>query len=130
MLDRALQALSRATRRGAIVVFLSDLVDLPAGAAERVAAVAATGRVLSVVQTLDPAEAEFPYAGTVRLRALEGDAVVETDAETTRERYLEALAVLTRGWQDVVLKRGGRFARATTDEDLVAVVRGVVESVR
>lgn len=130
MLDRALQALSRATRRGAIVVFLSDLVDLPADAAERIAAIGATGRVLSVVQTLDPAEAEFPFAGTVRLRALEGGAVVETDAETTRERYLEALAALTRGWQDAVLRRGGRFARATTDADVVAVVRGVVESVR
>jgi uncharacterized protein (DUF58 family) len=130
MLDRALQALSRATRRGAIVVFLSDLVDLPPDAAERIAAIGATGRVLSVLQTLDPAEAEFPFAGTVRLRALEGGAVVETDAETTRDRYLEALAALTRGWQDVVLRRGGRFARATTDADLVAVVRGIVESVR
>src|SRR5262249_24254742 len=113
-----------------IVVFLSDLVDLPAEAAERIAAVAATGRVLSVVQTLDPAEAEFPFVGTVRLRALEGGAVVETDAETTRERYLASLAALTRGWEEAVERRGGRFARATADEDLVRVVRGVVEGVR
>jgi uncharacterized protein (DUF58 family) len=130
MLDRALQSLSRATRRGAVVVFLSDLVDLPPEAAERIAAVASSGRVLSVVQTLDPAEAEFPYSGTVRLRALEGGAIVETDAETTRERYLEALAALTRGWEDAIVRRGGRFARATTDEHLVTVVRGIVERVR
>jgi uncharacterized protein (DUF58 family) len=130
LLDRALQALARATRRGAIVVFLSDLVDLPDDAAERVAAIASTGRVLSIVQTLDPAEVDFPFTGTVRLRALEGGAVVETDAETTRDRYLAALAALTRSWEDAAVRRGGRFTRATTSDDPVAVVRAIVEAVR
>jgi uncharacterized protein (DUF58 family) len=130
VLDRALQALSRATRRGAIVVFLSDLVDLPDDAGERVAAIAATGRVVSIVQTLDPAEAAFPFAGTVRLRALEGGAVVETDAEATRDRYLAALASLSATWQNAVVRRGGRFSRATTTDDPVGVVRAVVEGVR
>ncbi|HEY3815709.1 MAG TPA: DUF58 domain-containing protein [Polyangiaceae bacterium] len=130
MLDRALQALSRATRRGAIVVFLSDLVDLPDHAADRVTAIAATGRVLSIVQTLDPAEVDFPFAGTVRLRALEGGAVVETDAEATRDRYLAALAALTESWESAAVRRGGRFRRATTTDDAVGVVRGIVEGVR
>ena len=130
MVDRALQSLARATRRGAIVVFLSDLLDLPAHAAERIAALAPTGRVVSVVQTLDPAEADFPYQGTVRLRALEGGAVVETDADATRERYLGALAELTGGWREALVRRGGRFVRATTADDPVDVVRAVVEAVR
>jgi uncharacterized protein (DUF58 family) len=130
VLDRALQALARATRRGAIVVFLSDLIDLPDDAAERVAAIAATGRVVSIVQTLDPAEVAFPFEGTVRLRGLEGGAVVETDAETTRDRYLAALAALTSTWQNAVVRRGGRFSRATTTDDPVSVVRAVVEGVR
>jgi uncharacterized protein (DUF58 family) len=130
LLDRALQALARATRRGAIVVFLSDLVDLPDDAAEGVAAMASRGRVLSIVQTLDPAEVHFPFQGTVRLRALEGGAVVETDAETTRDRYLAALASLTGLWQEAVVRRGGRFLRATTTDDPVDVVRAIVEAVR
>jgi len=130
VLDRALQALARATRRGAIVVFLSDLVDLPDDAAERVAAIAATGRVVSIVQTLDPAEVAFPFEGTVRLRALEGGAVVETDAETTRDRYLAALASLTGTWEKAAVRRGGRFSRAISTDDLVSVVRAIVESVR
>ncbi|HEY8041977.1 MAG TPA: DUF58 domain-containing protein [Polyangiaceae bacterium] len=130
MLERALHSLSRAARRGAIVVFLSDLVDLPDEAADRMATLASSGRVLSVVQTLDPAEVDFPYAGTVRLRALEGGAVVETDADTTRERYLAALSALTSRWQDAVLRRGGRFVRATTSDDPIDVVRTVVDSVR
>jgi uncharacterized protein (DUF58 family) len=130
ILDRALHGLSRAARRGAIVVLLSDLLDLPDEAIERVAAIASSGRVLVAVQTLDPAEVDFPFSGTVRLRALEGGAVVETDADTTRDRYLTALASLTTRWQDAVIARGGRFLRATSDRDPVSVVRAIVEAVR
>jgi uncharacterized protein (DUF58 family) len=130
MLDRALQTLVRSARRGAIVVVLSDLLDLPAGAADRVSALGAQGRALAVVQTLDPAEATFPFSGTVRLRALEGGAVVETDADTTRDGYLAALARLTRAWQDTIVRRSGRFLGAVTADDLVAVVRSVVQSLR
>jgi uncharacterized protein (DUF58 family) len=130
MLDRALQMLVRSTRRGAVVVVLSDLIDLVDDAADRLSALASNGRVLSVVQTLDPAEADFPYTGTVRLRALEGGAVVETDADTTRERYIEALAALTGAWRDAVVRRGGRFVAARTSQDPVHVVREIVESVR
>jgi L-lactate utilization protein LutB len=83
-----------------------------------------------VVQTLDPAEVDFPFSGTVRLRALEGGTVVETDAESTRDKYVEALDELTRGWSDAVTRRGGRLLRVTSDADAVGVVRSVVEAVR
>jgi uncharacterized protein (DUF58 family) len=130
VLDRALQALARGARRGAIVVVLSDLIDLPPGAAERIAAVGTGGRVLAVTQLLDPAEAEFPYGGHVRLRALEGGKVVETDADTAREQYLAAMAELTREWRDEVVRHGGRFLAVTSADDAVATVRSVVEAVR
>jgi uncharacterized protein (DUF58 family) len=130
MLDRALQATVRSTRRGAIVVVLSDLIDLPDGAADRIAALAQPGRVLVVVQLLDPSEAEFPFAGTVRLRALEGGVVVETDADSTRGRYLEALGSLTRGWSDRVVARAGRFLVATTADSPAHVVREIVRAVK
>jgi uncharacterized protein (DUF58 family) len=128
MVARALQWLSRATRRGAIVIVLSDLVDLPAGAADRVAEIASSGRVCSVVQTLDPAEVEFPFRGTVRLRALEGTAVVETDADATRDRYVAALSALEALWEKALVARGGRLLRVTTADDLVRVVRTIVKS--
>jgi uncharacterized protein (DUF58 family) len=130
MVDRAVQTVARATRRGAMVVVLSDLVDLSEDAAERIAELAARGRVLTVVQSLDPAEADFPYRGTVRLRALEGGAVVETDADTTRERYLAALGSLTRAWERAIIERGGHFASVTTTADPVRVVRQIAESIR
>jgi uncharacterized protein (DUF58 family) len=128
MLDRSLQALTRSARRGAIVVVLSDLLDTSAVAPSRVAALTSAGFVLAVVHTLDPAEVEFPFRGTVRLRALEGGAVVETDADTTRQRYLAAMTALTTEWREEVVRRGGRFLRATTADDPVRTVAAIVES--
>src|SRR5581483_9706787 len=112
-------------RRGAIVVVLSDLLDWPEGAADRVAALALAGRVLVVVQVLDPAEVDLPFEGTVRLRALEGRAVVEADADLARPRYTEALERLTADWREAVVRRGGLFLRATTSGDPVDVVRAI-----
>jgi len=126
MLDRALGGIARTARRGSVIVFLSDLLDLPEGSMELVAGMAARGRVLVVVQTLDPDEATLPFEGTVRLRALEGGTVVETDIETIRESYLAALRELSDRWEQTLLARGGRFVRALTNDDPVRVVRSVL----
>ncbi len=130
MVEKAVHSLVRSTRRGGIVVVLSDLLDLPDDAADRISGIAPSGRVLVVVQTLDPSEVDFPFTGTVRLRALEGGAVVETDASTARDRYLEALESLTRRWREAVVGRGGRFLRAVTADPPVQVVREIVRAVR
>ena len=82
LLERALSGIARSARRGSIVVVLSDLIDLPPGAADHISAISSRGRVVSVVQTLDPDEARLPFEGTVRLRALEGGSVV--DRKSTR----------------------------------------------
>lgn len=128
-LDRALGALSRAARRGSVVVVLSDLLDLPPQAPDRVSALATRGRVVVVVQILDPDEANFPFRETVRLRALEGDVAVETD-EAARDRYLAALADLKEGWRRSLLARGANFLSLTTEMDPVAAVRAVVEAIK
>jgi uncharacterized protein (DUF58 family) len=129
-IDEAVHGVVRATRRGSIVVVLSDLIDLPETAERRLAELAPSGRVLVVVQTLDPTEADFPFTGTVRLRALEGEAVVETDAATARARYIEALGALTERWREAVVRRGGRFVRATSADPPVQVVREIIRAVR
>ncbi len=128
-LDRALGALARAARRGSVVVVLSDLLDLPKEAPDRISAIATRGRVLVVVQVLDPDEATFPFKETVRLRSLEGRATVETD-EAARDRYLAALAELTEDWRRTLVRRGASFLTMTTDRDPVSAVRAIVEAVR
>lgn len=129
LLDRALATLARTARRGSIIVFFSDLLDLPPEAPERIGALAARGRVVLVVQTLDPDEATFPFRETVRLKALEGNLVVESD-EAARDRYLSALAELGERWRHVLLGRGAGFLSMTTDRDPVAAVRAIIEAVR
>ena len=128
-LDRALGSLSRAARRGSVVVVLSDLLDLPPEAADRIATIATRGRVVVVVQVLDPDEATFPFKETVRLQALEGGATVETD-EAARDRYLAALAELQESWRRTLIGRGASFVPMTTDQDPVAAVRKIIEAIR
>jgi uncharacterized protein (DUF58 family) len=130
VLDRGLGGIARAARRGSIVVVLSDLLDLPEGAAESVAAIASRGRVLIVVQVLDPDEVDFPFGGTVRLRSLEGGVVVETDAEVTRAAYQAKLASLTADWERLMTARGARLVRAVTSQDPVKTVREIVQAAR
>jgi uncharacterized protein (DUF58 family) len=130
VLDRGISGIVRASRRGSIIVVLSDLLDLPEGGEERVAAIASRGRVLVVVQVLDPDEVDLPFGGTVRLRALEGGVVVETDVETTRASYKERLASLTANWERVLTARGARLVRAVTSSDPVRVVREIVQAAR
>jgi uncharacterized protein (DUF58 family) len=128
-LDRGIGALARAARRGSVVVILSDLLDLPPEAPERIGAIATRGRVVVVVQTLDPDEATFPFRETVRLRSLEGETVVESD-EAARDRYLVALEELKESWRRTLVARGASFLSVTTDHEPVNAVRTIIEAVR
>ncbi|MCL2778154.1 MAG: DUF58 domain-containing protein [Polyangiaceae bacterium] len=128
-LDRALGGLSRTARRGSIVVILSDLLDLPSEASDRLSAIATRGRVLVVVQTLDLDEATFPFHKAVRLKALEGSAVVETD-QSARDEYLARLRAMQAEWRRALVARGAHFLTMTTDRDPTRAVRSIIEAVR
>ncbi len=129
MLDDAIGSIARSARRGSVVVVLSDLLDLPPEAADRVSAIATRGRVVVVVQTLDPDEATFPFKETVRLESMEGNVVVESD-EGARDRYLTALGELQDSWRRALVARGASFVTTTTDRDPVSAVRSIIEAIR
>jgi uncharacterized protein (DUF58 family) len=126
-LDNALGSIARSARRGSVVVILSDLIDLPPEAAERIAAIGTRGCVVIVVQVLDPDENDFPFHETVRLRSLEGGVTVETD-EGGRDRYLAALDAEKERWRRSLVGRGAKFLSMTTDRDPVLAVRAIVEA--
>ncbi len=127
--DRALQPVARRARRGATIVLLSDLLDLPAHASQQFAALGTQGRRLAVIQVLDREELTLPYAGSVRLAALEGDTIVETDVDAARERYLQALEEWTNEWVAPLARRGGRWLRAATDDDPIQIVRQALRAI-
>lgn len=124
--EQAFAAIARRARRGAVIVLLSDLYDLPPGAREAFCALAAGGRTLVAVQVLDPDEVRFPFEGTVRLRALEGGHVVETDADAVRARYTEAMETVRASWSEALLAHGGHLVVAPTDGDAAEQVRTIL----
>jgi uncharacterized protein (DUF58 family) len=128
-LERATRTLAQRARRGSMIVVLSDLLDLPEGAMGAVAALGASSRVLVVVQVLDPDERDLAFRGKVRLRAMEGDRSVETDADAVRARYLEALERHGRAWDRALQAEGGRLVRACTTDPPADVVRSSVRAV-
>ncbi len=129
-IERSLAPVARHARRGSVVVLFSDLVDLPAGSLDRFVALSTKGRVLIVVQVLDPVERHFTFEGPVRLRSSERDLVVETDATTVREQYLGALAQLTQDWADRLVARGGQLVALTTADEPVPAVRSILAAIR
>src|SRR5690606_38511941 len=122
--DDIARTVARAARqmpRGAVMVLFSDLLDLPKATAEAFAALGARDRILLAVRVLDPVEAEFPFDEPVRLKASEGQTVIETDGSMAREGYLAALEELARHWEEQLVPRGGRLVRATTADDPIQV---------
>jgi uncharacterized protein (DUF58 family) len=107
---------------------LSDLVDLPEGAIEAVTALGVRGKTLVVARVLDPTEVSFPFTGPVHLRALEGEARVETDAATARPQYLAALAAQARTWSERLVTRNGSLVETNTADDPVKTVRRVLDA--
>jgi uncharacterized protein (DUF58 family) len=123
--DGLRRALGRAARAktGSVSVLVSDLLDFPEGAAEEVAALAAGGRPLLVLQVLDPDERDLPFDGPVRLRSLEGDLTVDTDATNVRGAYLAELSRLQARWAAALAARGSRLVLASSGDDPVVVIR-------
>lgn len=126
--ERAFASVARGAGRGAVVVLLSDLIDLPDGTLERFSALSSRGRALVAVRVLDPVEASFPFEGPLRLRAVEGKALVETDADAARAGYLRRLEQVADAWSRELVQRGGQLVKAVTDQDAVPVVRSVLRA--
>jgi len=127
--ERALAPVARRARRGSVVVLVSDLIDLPEKALSAFAALGSGGRSLVAVRVLDPMEADLGFSGHVRLRALEGDAVVEADAEQVRAAYKDKLAAIAETWARELSARGGRLVDTTTGDPPTDVVRSIVRAI-
>lgn len=121
--QQALRPLGERAPRGSVVVVFSDLLDVPLEAADELARVATRSRKVVLVRVLDPFEAEFPFEGPLRLRATEGEQLVETEGSRARRGYLEALENIATEWSQRLLPRDGALVRLVTREDPVRNLR-------
>lgn len=122
----ALAPIAHKGRRRSAAVLFSDLVDLPSTACGDFLALAPRARALVVVRVLNPVERNLRMKGNVRLRALEGNAVVDTDADAVRQSYRERLTMIAASWSNAVTSRGGRFLDVTTTDDATLAARSIV----
>jgi uncharacterized protein (DUF58 family) len=127
--ERELAPVGRRARRGSVIVLFSDLLDLPGRAQSAFGALGTGGRALVVVRVLDATERGLRFEGTVRLRALEGDAVVEADTDLVRAGYAERLASIAASWSKDLKARGGRLLDVSTSDDATEVVRSILLAV-
>jgi uncharacterized protein (DUF58 family) len=128
-LDLAMANLSRTVRKGTVMVAFSDLLDTHPESLRRMLALGTGGRILHVVQILDRDEAELPFDGPVRLRAMEGTFEVETDAAQARSYYLEKIEEIRETWRSKLQGRGGRLITAQTHQHPITVVREILVAV-
>jgi uncharacterized protein (DUF58 family) len=118
-----LGAPEQGSRRGTVTVLISDFLDVPEHLADRWAAWGGRQRPLVAVQVLDPTELDFSYSGSLRLKAAEGESLVETDADVAREGYQKRLQELQEGWRDRFVAHAAAWMSTRSDEDPVGVVR-------
>lgn len=126
--DNVLSPVARRARRGAVIVLLSDLLDLPPQASEQFASLSNRNRRAVAVRVLDPVEVTFPFQGPVRLKSSHGPALVETDAAQARAGYLAALEAQRVNWQEQLVSQGGRLVECQTDEAPIEVLRRILRA--
>ncbi len=127
--QEALRPLGERSPRGSVLVVFSDLMDIPSPAADELARVATRSRKIVLVRVLDPAEADFPFEGPLRLRSPEGSQLVETDGGRARRGYLEALQRISDEWSQRLLPRGGSVLTVVTRDDPVRALRRVLGAI-
>lgn len=119
--ETRLRPLWERTRRGDLVLMLSDLFDdLAVTLLERLAA---AGRDVSSIQILTAEERDFPFKGGHRFRDPESGSELLTDAAAAREAYLEAFASARAALAGRLSAAGIVHATHILDEPLDAPLR-------
>lgn len=126
---RTLLPIADRSRRGAVIVLISDLVDLPGSAMRSFGALATRGRLAHAVMMLSPEEWTLPFREQGRFRSLEGDVIVEADPEIVRAQYSAELERLATEWERDLNARGGSLVLASTASDPVAIVQELMLSI-
>ena len=111
----------RFSKRG-IVFILSDMFDDLESALSGLQRLRYQRHQVVVLQTLDPAELEFPYDRSMLFRGLEGQGSHRADPRTIRTAYLEELSRFQRRLQSACQTSGIRHHLIRTDHAIDQVI--------
>ncbi len=125
-----LAPLHEKARRGSVIVFLSDLVDLPPLSEARLSELATRNRRVFGVRVLSPEEATFPFREHARFTSVEGGTIVEANPETVRAAYLAELERSKQTWSDVLSRAGGSVLDVKTTDDPAKVIALLLQQIR
>lgn len=119
----ALERVSSRMSRRALVVLVSDLLDVGTDALGPLGVLRKRGADVLCLHVLDADEIEFPFDGVVRFEDLEGDREVQVDAPAVREAYLEELALFLSEIRQGASTRDLRYHLADTRKDPAALLK-------
>lgn len=119
----ALEGVARRLTRNALVVLVSDLLDVGEDALGPLSLLRARGADVLLLHVLDRDELEFPFDGVVRFVDMEGDREVQVDAPGVRDAYLEELRGFLERVRRGAAERDLRYLLAPSDEAPARVLR-------
>ncbi len=108
----ALEQVSARMRRRALVVVISDLLDVGTDILGPLGALRARGADVLLLHTLHDDELTFPFDGVVRFEDLEGEREAQVDAPGIRDAYLEEIGKWLKEIEAGVAKRDLRYTLA------------------
>jgi uncharacterized protein (DUF58 family) len=119
---KALEALAGGMARRGLVLMMSDLLDAPEAVFRALAHFRRRGHDVVLVQVLDPAELDFPFAGVSDFIDMETGERLEADAALVRRAYREAIGAAIAGFRARCGALRVDFRLATTDRAPAAVL--------
>jgi uncharacterized protein (DUF58 family) len=111
-----LHELAESLKRRALIVLISDLFDEPDKVVEALKHFRHKRSEVIVIQTLDPAEIDFPFDDITRIEDLETAREVVSDPQAFRKAYLEELAKFLEVVRGGCRSAGIDYTIARTDE--------------
>jgi len=117
-LPKALEELAAVVKGRSMIFIFSDLLDLDPEALSSVRLLGARGHDVSVVQVLDPDEADLGFRNASLFVGLEGEGELTADPSLVRRAYLAGLERLENDWRKTCGESGCEFARVESGRPL------------
>ncbi len=128
LFTREIEHVARTARRGAMSLLFSDFFDVTDEQLRVLAMLTGSRRSLVAIRVLDPDEVDFPFSNAQRFVSLEGDHIVEAQAESVRNSYLQLFQASEDRLKRELERFGARYVSLKTNEApataLLRVVRG------